>query len=448
MKKIISSALLCLAFVYSFAAITINPSTVPNGNVQHPYTQTIQAIGGAKPFTWSTNGTLPTGLNLISSTTSTANLAGTPTTAGVYTFSVSVTDHNAVTALNAYTVTITQIILTPTQITTNWYRQTPDYATLWDTWNSLGGSSSANWTTTGNAGTVAGTNFLGTTDDIALVFKQNNVQAGKIEYSTQGYNTSFGSEALLKKTTGVDNTSFGAQSSYSVTTGNYNSTFGFQAMPSNKTGSANTFIGTNTGANCTICNSNTSVGRSALYSNVSGYGNTAVGHLAGYSATGSRNVFLGDSAGWEWTGSNRGFIGNAINDSVITIDFSTKKLNVNGALKVSPTATSYTADATVTAAELAKGVLTIASGTVTLTLPTATDIGTNLSASAGTYFDFAVNNSASGGTVTIAVNTGIVAASAVTGGTTLTLDPSATVGMAMFRLTFISSTAAILSRLL
>jgi hypothetical protein len=448
MKKIICSLLLTLACVYSFAAITITPATVPNGNIQHPYAQTLQAIGGSKPFTWTTNGTLPTGLTLLSGTTSTANLSGTPTAAGVYTFSVTVTDSKSVTARNAYTVTITQIVLTPTAMTNAWYRQTPGYPTLWDTWNTLSGVYSTGWSTTGNSGTVAGTNFLGTTDNIALVFKVNNKYSGVIEGSTQGFNTGIGSEAFLHKSSGTGNTTMGGQSSYSITTGSFNSAFGFQALANNKTGSYNTSTANGSLTSCTNCSANTGVGVSALYANVSGYGNTAVGYDAGRQTTGSNNIFLGDSAGFEWLGSNRLFIGNLVNDSVITADLANKKINLNGSLKVSPTATSYTASASVTAGELGKGILTVSSGTCTLTLPTASALATNLGVSAGTYFDFVVTNTASGGTATVAVNTGIVAVSAITGGTTLTLANSSTQGVAMFRITFISSSAAILSRLL
>ena len=39
-----------------------------------------------------------------------------------------------------------------------------------------GGSSTAGWLPTGNSGTTAGTNFLGTTDNEDLVFKTNNIE--------------------------------------------------------------------------------------------------------------------------------------------------------------------------------------------------------------------------------------------------------------------------------
>ena len=109
------------------------------------------------------------------------------------------------------------------------------------------------------------------------------------------------------------------------------------------------------------------------------------------------------------------------------------------------TATTYTVDAVVTAAELSKGLLIVTTGTVTLTLPTADNIIDQLGAGAGTTFDFVVQNSVNGGTCTISVNTGIVA-SGFPSANTLTLDMSTTIGIATFRLTFISATAATLTR--
>lgn len=108
--------------------------------------------------------------------------------------------------------------------------------------------------------------------------------------------------------------------------------------------------------------------------------------------------------------------------------------------------TAYTTNSTISAAELAKGLITVTSGTLTLTLPTATDLGTQLGGVAGTVFDFVVLNAAAGGTVTIAVGSGITA-STFPGTNTLTLANSATVGVATFRITFISATVATLARI-
>jgi hypothetical protein len=106
------------------------------------------------------------------------------------------------------------------------------------------------------------------------------------------------------------------------------------------------------------------------------------------------------------------------------------------------------ATATIAAAELAKGYVTSTSAAATtITLPTATQLATELGATRGTVFSFYVDNTAGASTVTVAVGSGIVAASALTGGTTLTVSASATVGIASFQIVFSSATAGVLSRL-
>jgi hypothetical protein len=69
-----------------------------------PYTVTLTATGGTTPYTWSVNaGTLPPGIGLSSA----GVLAGTPTTAGTYTFSVNVIDQNNGIATASITLVVT-----------------------------------------------------------------------------------------------------------------------------------------------------------------------------------------------------------------------------------------------------------------------------------------------------------------------------------------------------
>ena len=118
-----------------------------------------------------------------------------------------------------------------------------------------------------------------------------------------------------------------------------------------------------------------------------------------------------------------------------------------GAFIKNNVSTTFTGAATITAAQLKGGLIVYTGGAASLTLPTATLLGAALFAIKGTTFDFVVDNSGGSGTVTIVVGTNIVAASALTGGTTLTLANSATVGTANFRITFISATAATIARI-
>ncbi len=139
--------------------------------------------------------------------------------------------------------------------------------------------------------------------------------------------------------------------------------------------------------------------------------------------------------------------GSTIKVDTITESVSGAGVTIAKALIRKNTATAINTSATVTAAQLAGGLLTSTSAAaVTMTLPTATALATQLGATQGTMFDFVVDNSAGANTVTVAVGSGIVA-SGFPGTNTLTLANSATIGTAVFRITFISTTAATLARI-
>lgn len=115
------------------------------------------------------------------------------------------------------------------------------------------------------------------------------------------------------------------------------------------------------------------------------------------------------------------------------------------------TATTYTVTGaiTATAAQVNGGLLVAATATAatTITLPTTALLATQLNAAAGTTFDFyLLNNGGTNGTVTVAVGAGMTA-SGFPGTNTLTLAGSATVGVAGFRITFLSASASTLTRI-
>ncbi len=65
------------------------------GNVGSLYSAQVNVSGGLAPFTWAqSGGVLPPGVTLGASTTGFTTISGTPTTAGSYSFQVSVTDSN------------------------------------------------------------------------------------------------------------------------------------------------------------------------------------------------------------------------------------------------------------------------------------------------------------------------------------------------------------------
>ena len=77
------------------ADVSLVTTSLPNGTVNAPYSTTVNAGGGYPTgdtqftYTWSLTGSLPPGLTL---NTATGIIAGTPTTAGSYSFTIGVTD--------------------------------------------------------------------------------------------------------------------------------------------------------------------------------------------------------------------------------------------------------------------------------------------------------------------------------------------------------------------
>jgi hypothetical protein len=94
------------------------------------------------------------------------------------------------------------------------------------------------WGLSGNSGTVAGTNFIGTTDNVDLVFKRNNVISGGIDNTNSWTYFGFGACYLASD---VLISAFG-NSAASSSTGNNLTAIGFNSLLSS-TGSHKTALG-------------------------------------------------------------------------------------------------------------------------------------------------------------------------------------------------------------
>ncbi len=84
--------------------ITLSPLALPAGLVGTPYNQTITATGGVAPYTYASLPATPVpGLTLSSA----GVLSGSPTTVGIFSFSVTATDANGCLGSQAYSISIT-----------------------------------------------------------------------------------------------------------------------------------------------------------------------------------------------------------------------------------------------------------------------------------------------------------------------------------------------------
>ncbi len=163
----------------------------------------------------------------------------------------------------------------------------------WDntttTWKAIAGVSTTGWQLNGNT-VNATTDFLGSTNNADVIFKRNNLQAGRIGTTK----TSFGLNALKSLTTGTNNTANGVNSLYSNTTGSYNTSNGDDALFFNTTGIQNTANGYASLYANTTGDNNTAFGLYSLRSNTIGFANTANGVRSLYNnTTGTGNTANG-----------------------------------------------------------------------------------------------------------------------------------------------------------
>ena len=240
------------------------------------------------------------------------------------------------------------------------------------------------WALLGNAGTVDGTNFLGTTDNIPFNIRVNNIVSGRIDQL-------------------IGNTFFGYLSNGTITTGQNNTAFGDRALGNNTTGNQNTAVGSlcisdfipHTGTNNTAVghnslrynsnNNNTAVGALSLSNNpYTGDLNTAVGYSALLAASsGTKNTAIGGDSLSALTSGNENIgigylaqVPSPIGNNQIAIGTANETLYIQGGF-------NYKVGTPITAAIVLSGVLSQfytvnATGAgYTITLPTpAAYIGT------------------------------------------------------------------------
>jgi trimeric autotransporter adhesin len=155
------------------------------------------------------------------------------------------------------------------------------------------------WRLTGNAGTDTSVNFIGTTDNMPLLFKVNNAQAGLINPNSLG-DVSLGFESLAKhKNAFGGNVSLGTRAMYNDTSGSYNVAIGNSALFHNTNKEDNVAIGSgamyNNGLGLsntdpTKGSANTAIGAAALQNNRRGSGAVAIGSYSAFSDTAANGI--------------------------------------------------------------------------------------------------------------------------------------------------------------
>lgn len=184
---------------------------------------------------------------------------------------------------------------------------------------------SDDWKIDGNSNTNASTNFVGTTNNVDLRFRRNNVQSGWLGTNT----TSFGVNSIDPTTnSGEHNTAIGHTVLQNNTTGHRNTAIGSGALTENTQGFQNVALGRYTMHFNTTGSNNMAIGQEAAKWNSTGNDNVAIGFNAlRQNGTGSRNVAIGRSAIAELPSSNTDEIFNVGDNNIAIGSYTTLPVN-------------------------------------------------------------------------------------------------------------------------
>jgi hypothetical protein len=133
--------------------VSITTTALPNGKVETSYSAVIDAHDGCTPYKWAlVSGSLPNGIKAVpSSSTASLGLSGTPTTAGSYSFKISVTGCGGHVSEESYDVTIQSG--SNHVVDLNWKASTSDDVAGYNVYRGLSNSTSEKI----NAGLIAST---------------------------------------------------------------------------------------------------------------------------------------------------------------------------------------------------------------------------------------------------------------------------------------------------
>ena len=133
------------------------------------------------------------------------------------------------------------LLVYDTETNSFWYNTGKQWLSITANTAAAAATSGYAWLLTGNAGTIDGEHFVGTTDDVPLNFRVNNQKAGRLDHRLG--NSFLGYRAGYSITTGNDNTAVGASALFAISTGYNNTAVGSNALMSNGTGFHNAAFG-------------------------------------------------------------------------------------------------------------------------------------------------------------------------------------------------------------
>lgn len=174
--------------------------------------------------------------------------------------------------------------------------------------------SQTDWHITGNSGTNATNNFVGTTDNVPLSLRTNNKVRmringnGDIGIGTNspvqqldvngninirsGFGLYIDNHRVLRTDSLNKNTFLGVQAEASIAGGTNNTANGYAALYNNIGGVYNSAVGSYALNSNTSGNYNAAVGSNALYNNKTGFDNTVIGISALYGNTYSYSLIV------------------------------------------------------------------------------------------------------------------------------------------------------------
>jgi Putative Ig domain len=98
-----ASRAVVLSVLGTGARLAVTTAALPAGTVGQSYSQALTATGGTPPYSWAVGQGFPSGFTFDATT---GTIAGTPTSAGSYSFPVQVTDSAKTSATGTVTLTI------------------------------------------------------------------------------------------------------------------------------------------------------------------------------------------------------------------------------------------------------------------------------------------------------------------------------------------------------